>query len=58
MIARGERRPRALVKAVNARIVTTENLEDLDGAPLFFVNVNTPEDYERARAAVAIDSKA
>jgi molybdopterin-guanine dinucleotide biosynthesis protein A len=50
LIEAGERRPRALVKAVRARLVRTEELSDLEGAQLFFENVNTPGDYAQARA--------
>lgn len=48
MIEEGERRPRALVRLVRARLVHWEELSDLPGARLFFENVNTPEDYARA----------
>lgn len=49
LIASGERRPRALVKAVKARVVTWEELSDLESAQDFFTNVNTPEDYRSAQ---------
>ncbi|HKS26210.1 MAG TPA: molybdenum cofactor guanylyltransferase [Pyrinomonadaceae bacterium] len=48
MIEEGERRPRALVERVRARLVPWAELEDLAGAHLFFENVNTPEDYAAA----------
>ncbi|MBD0370590.1 MAG: molybdenum cofactor guanylyltransferase [Pyrinomonadaceae bacterium] len=50
LIECGERRPRALVQEVRARVVAWEELADLTGASLFFENVNTPLDYENARS--------
>lgn len=50
LIEQGERRPRALIEAVRARKVTWEELADLSDAQLFFMNVNTPEDYIAARS--------
>lgn len=50
-IERGERRPRALLDLVRTRRVAPGELQELSGAHLFFMNVNTPEDYERARKA-------
>jgi molybdopterin-guanine dinucleotide biosynthesis protein A len=50
LIIEGERRPRALLKSVNARSVAFHELSDLDGAEQFFINVNTLEDYATARA--------
>ena len=52
LIAAGERRPRALLRAVETRRVAMAELADIEGAPLFFTNVNTPEDYLEARKAV------
>lgn len=51
LIAAGERRPRALLRAVKTRWVAMAELADIKGAPLFFTNVNTPEDYLEARKA-------
>lgn len=51
LIAAGERRPRVLISAVRARVVLWEELADLEGAEGFFMNVNTPQDYERASAS-------
>ena len=48
LIRAGELRPRALLRTVRTRRVRFEELSDLEGAHLFFANVNTPEDYERA----------
>ena len=43
-----------LLERVHTRRVTFDELSDLQGAQLFFTNVNTPEDYARAlRAAEA-----
>lgn len=49
LIASGERRPRALLNQVSTRRVAFAELSDLQGANLFFTNINTPEDYENAR---------
>jgi molybdopterin-guanine dinucleotide biosynthesis protein A len=49
LIRAGERRPRALLNAVEARRVAFNELSDLDGATRFFLNVNTPQDYASAR---------
>jgi molybdopterin-guanine dinucleotide biosynthesis protein A len=46
LIESGERRPRALLQKVNARRVATAELADLSDAQLFFLNINTPEDYK------------
>ena len=53
LIADGERRPRALLDAVNTRVVDFEELSDLEGAHRFFVNVNTPEDFAHAREIIS-----
>jgi molybdopterin-guanine dinucleotide biosynthesis protein A len=49
LIASGEHTPRALLANVKTRWVRPEELSDLPGAENFFFNVNTPEDYERAK---------
>jgi molybdopterin-guanine dinucleotide biosynthesis protein A len=49
LIAAGERRPRALLGRLRTRRVAFDELSSLRGADLFFTNVNTPEDYARAR---------
>ncbi len=49
LIATGERRPRALLDQLRTRRVAFDELSSLRGADLFFTNVNTPEDYARAR---------
>jgi len=53
LIERGERRPRALIDAVQTRLVAPGELEDLAGAALFFTNVNTPVEWERAHALLS-----
>jgi molybdenum cofactor guanylyltransferase len=49
LIASGEHTPRALLANVETRWVRPEELIDLPGAENFFFNMNTPEDYERAK---------
>ncbi|HVS81160.1 MAG TPA: molybdenum cofactor guanylyltransferase [Pyrinomonadaceae bacterium] len=49
LIAEGEHTPRALLANVKTRWVQPEELVDLPGAENFFFNVNTPQDYERAK---------
>lgn len=51
LLRAGERRPRELLARVRTRRVEFAELSDLEGARLFFLNVNTPEEYERAREA-------
>ncbi|MBC7910094.1 MAG: molybdenum cofactor guanylyltransferase [Pyrinomonadaceae bacterium] len=46
LIESGERRPRDLLQKVNTRRVATAELADLSDAQLFFLNINTPEDYK------------
>jgi len=52
LIAAGERRPRALLQKVETRWVAPHELEDLQGSTDFFANINTPEDYLRARERI------
>ena len=49
LLAEGERRPRVLLQQARTRWVAPADLADLNDAELFFLNVNTPVDYERAR---------
>jgi molybdopterin-guanine dinucleotide biosynthesis protein A len=49
LLQEGERRPRVLLRQVRTRWVAHTELNDLRDAELFFMNVNTPEDYRRAR---------
>jgi molybdopterin-guanine dinucleotide biosynthesis protein A len=51
LIEEGERRPRSLLQKVRARVVAWEEIAELEGAELFFQNVNTPEDYDEALEA-------
>ncbi|MBD0324909.1 MAG: molybdenum cofactor guanylyltransferase [Pyrinomonadaceae bacterium] len=55
LIAAGERRPRVLLESVQTRRVAFSELADLPGAELFFTNVNTPEDYTRAKQAAGVE---
>jgi molybdopterin-guanine dinucleotide biosynthesis protein A len=52
LLRAGERRPRVLLQEARTRWVVPAELADLAGAELFFMNVNTPEDYERAQMKV------
>jgi len=49
LIGEGEHKPRALLAKVRTRWVAFGEVADLPGAEHFFLNVNTPDDYERAR---------
>lgn len=49
LIRTGELRPRVLLERVRTRRVAFDQLSDLAGAQLFFTNVNTPDDYAKAR---------
>jgi molybdopterin-guanine dinucleotide biosynthesis protein A len=48
LIKSGERKPIALLQSVRTRWVSFSELADLRGAPHFFDNINTPEDYAQA----------
>jgi len=48
-IALGEHTPRALLDKIETRYVNFSELRNLSGAEHFFVNLNHPEDYERAK---------
>lgn len=48
LIATGEHTPRALLARVRTRWVNFQELADLRGAEYFFLNVNTPADYQLA----------
>jgi molybdopterin-guanine dinucleotide biosynthesis protein A len=52
LLREGERRPRVLLRQVRTRWVAPSELFDLRDSELFFMNVNTPEDYRRARERV------
>ncbi len=49
LIRAGQRRPVTLLELVNTRWVKFAELADLVGAGLFFDNINTPDDYARAK---------
>lgn len=46
LIDTGHRRPLDLLELVNTRWVTFTELTNLDQAERFFVNINTPDDYD------------
>ena len=48
LIESGRRRPLDLLEAVKTRWVAFEEIRNLDQAERFFVNINTPEDYDKA----------
>ena len=48
LLRSGELRPRVLLARLHTRWVEPAELADLSDAALFFVNVNTPEDYADA----------
>lgn len=52
MIRSGKLRPRELLSRVRTRWVAFDELADLNGAEMFFMNVNTPGEYESARWSV------
>jgi molybdopterin-guanine dinucleotide biosynthesis protein A len=52
LLEAGERRPRVLLQQARTRWVAPAELADLRDAELFFLNVNTPEDYEQARMKI------
>ena len=56
LIADNEHKPRALLAKVRTRWVNFDEISDLPGAPEFFLNVNTPEDYEVARNILSRNS--
>ena len=51
LIEEGELRPRVMLSRLRTRWVEPRELEDLEGHELFFTNVNTPEDYARAKSS-------
>jgi molybdopterin-guanine dinucleotide biosynthesis protein A len=48
LIEAGKRRPVELLKSVNTRWLPFAEIQDLDNAEKFFVNINTPGDYYEA----------
>jgi molybdopterin-guanine dinucleotide biosynthesis protein A len=57
LIGEDEHKPRALLARVQTRWVNFAELSDLPGAEHFFLNVNTPTDYERAKEILAQPEK-
>lgn len=49
LIARGQRKMSLLFDQVATRFVAFDEMSHLAGSHLFFENINTPEDYARAR---------
>lgn len=49
LIEEGEHKPRTLLAQVRTRWVPFTELSDLPGAEDFFLNVNAPDDYQRAK---------
>jgi molybdopterin-guanine dinucleotide biosynthesis protein A len=49
LIAEGEHKPRALLAQVRTDWLSFDELADLPGANEFFLNVNTPDDYQQAQ---------
>lgn len=52
LLEKGELRPRVLLGQVRTRWVAPDELSDLTRAEHFFTNVNTPAEYERAKASM------
>jgi molybdopterin-guanine dinucleotide biosynthesis protein A len=48
LIDAGARKVSLLFESVPTRVVQFDELAHLEGAELFFYNVNTPEEYARA----------
>jgi len=57
LIKTGQRRPVDLLRSVKTRWLAFAELEDLDHAEQFFVNINTPEDYYEATRKGAVIQK-
>lgn len=53
LIASGERKISPLFDSVAARFVRFEEFRHLAGSESFFMNINTPEDYERANSIIS-----
>ena len=49
LVSAGEHTPRALLANVRTQYVQFAELSDLPGAENFFLNLNTPEDFTRAK---------
>jgi molybdopterin-guanine dinucleotide biosynthesis protein A len=48
LIESGERKVSRLFESVDTRLVAFDKIRHLAGSEAFFINVNTPEDYDRA----------
>ncbi len=48
LLEQGERRARMLLEAVKARYISRQQVRDVDPEELSFINVNYPEDLEKA----------
>jgi molybdopterin-guanine dinucleotide biosynthesis protein A len=53
LISQHEHKPRTLLASVRTRWVSFAEISDLPGAQNFFLNVNTPDDYEQATHILA-----
>jgi molybdopterin-guanine dinucleotide biosynthesis protein A len=49
MLKAGKRSLHSLIDYLNAKRIEFDEIADLDGSELFFTNINTPEDFERAK---------
>lgn len=49
MLDAGDYRLRGIFAGLSIRMVTHEEIKDLNGAENFFLNINTPEDFNAAR---------
>jgi molybdopterin-guanine dinucleotide biosynthesis protein A len=54
LIIAGKRRPLDLLQSVKTCWLPFANLQDLDGVEKFFLNINTPEDYDEATRKGAV----
>ena len=50
LIDAGEHKPRALLTKIATHWVSFDQVSDLQGSKEFFLNVNTPADYEQAKS--------
>jgi molybdopterin-guanine dinucleotide biosynthesis protein A len=56
VIMEGEHKPRTLLARVRMRWAAFDELSDLPGARDFFLNMNTPDDFQRAQEILAARS--
>ena len=49
LLTAGNRSLHSLINYLNTKRVDFDEIADLDGSDLFFTNINTPEDFERAK---------